>query len=193
MIWTKLSGNVAAWYEINNEALQRCKLCTDITHKVQLCNQLFVKQIKEAFTKAELSPKLVMWLRIIEYLLLTRLLSMRIVSKCLHSCLFTLERKLRFKFCSPFFREACKIAIYETQVRRQLNKIAFQWNAYRPLVDRVDRIPACTAEGVYLSGVYLLGVGVSATGVGVPARGVYPIMQWGRHTPPVKRMTDRRV
>ena len=28
------------------------------------------------------------------------------------------------------------------------NKNAFQWDAYRPLV---DRIPACTVQGVYLN------------------------------------------
>ena len=56
----------------------------------------------------------------------------------------------------------------------QQNKIAFQWDAYCPLV---ERIPACTAEGggqgggVPASGVYLLG------GRGVPARGGgYPSM-----------------
>ena len=33
--------------------------CTEIAHKMQLYNQLFVKQIKEAFAKGEIFPKLV--------------------------------------------------------------------------------------------------------------------------------------
>ena len=55
-----------------------------------------------------------------------------------------------------------------------LNKIAFQWDAYRPLV---DCIPACTAQsGVYLPGGRYLPRGylpgdVAAQG-GVPAWGV---------------------
>ena len=44
------------------------------------------------------------------------------------------------------------------------NKNAFQWDAYRPLV---DRIPACTVQG----GVCLCSSGGA----------VYPSMQWDRH------------
>ena len=50
------------------------------------------------------------------------------------------------------------------------NKIAFQYDAYRPLV---DRIPECTAQG---DG----GVCPGCVCLGVPAQ-----------TPPVNRMTDR--
>ena len=42
------------------------------------------------------------------------------------------------------------------------NRIAFQWDAYRPLV---DRIPACTAQGVYLPG----GVSQHAMGQAPPS------------------------
>ena len=60
------------------------------------------------------------------------------------------------------------------------NKNAFQWDAYRPLV---DRIPACIVQGA------VSAQGGVCTG-GVSARGwdVYPIMQWGRH-PPADRQT----
>ena len=47
---------------------------------------------------------------------------------------------------------------HEKQV---INKIAFQWDAYRPLVDRV---PACTARGCQPRGVS--GQGVSVRGYG---------------------------
>ena len=77
------------------------------------------------------------------------------------------------------------------------NKNAFQWDAYRPLV---DRIPACTVAGgtcpggepaqggcTYPGGCTSLG-GVPAQG-GVPARGgTCPVTP-----PPVNRMTDRQV
>ena len=63
------------------------------------------------------------------------------------------------------------------EINKCFNKNAFQWDAYCPLV---DRIPACTVGGVYLSGgVYLPG-GVSAWECTCPG------------TPPsVNRMTDR--
>ena len=57
------------------------------------------------------------------------------------------------------------------------NKNAFQWDAYRPLV---DRIPACTAErGGSASGPG----GVSASGPGVSIG----------QTPPVDRQTPMKT
>ena len=53
-----------------------------------------------------------------------------------------------------------------------LNKNAFQWDAYHPLV---DRIPVCTGQRVYVS-QHALGRGVSAQG-GVYARGC--VSAWG--------------
>ena len=53
------------------------------------------------------------------------------------------------------------------------NKIAFQRDAYRPLV---DRIPACTAGGCLPGGDACPGGGAC------PVGGVYPSMQWGRQT-----------
>ena len=70
------------------------------------------------------------------------------------------------------------------------NKIAFQWDAYHPLIDRIltctvargvylpgGYLPGqCTCLGVYLPGGYLpRGVCVPAGGIclGVPAQGVY--------------------
>ena len=55
------------------------------------------------------------------------------------------------------------------------NKNAFQWDAYRPLV---DRMPTCTGqEGVSTQGVFARGAGVSVFGPG------------GAETPPVDRQT----
>ena len=51
-----------------------------------------------------------------------------------------------------------------------LHKNAFQWDVYRPLV---DRIPVCNGWG-------MSAWGMSASG---PRGGVYPSMQWGRHSP----------
>ena len=58
-----------------------------------------------------------------------------------------------------------------------MNKIAFQWDAYRPLV---DRIPACTVQRgcTWLWGVYLPGRGLylprgTCQGVYLPGWGVY--------------------
>ena len=54
------------------------------------------------------------------------------------------------------------------------NKIAFQWDAYHPLIDRI--LTYTVARGVYLPGGYLpRGVCVPAGGIclGVPAQGVY--------------------
>ena len=64
------------------------------------------------------------------------------------------------------------------------NKNAFQWDAYRPLV---DHIPACTVVGgctcpgvVYLLGVYLPRRGVPAWGERVYLPGGY----LPRYSPP---------
>ena len=56
---------------------------------------------------------------------------------------------------------------YNLVTVRKRNKNAFQWDAYRPLV---DRIPACTVQRGVWPRVCL-------------PRGVYPSMQWGRHPP----------
>ena len=63
------------------------------------------------------------------------------------------------------------------------NKNTFQWDAYRPLV---DRIPACTTK----VGFCLWFGGVCPEGVSTfgPGGAVYPSMQWDRH-PPVDRKT----
>ena len=75
---------------------------------------------------------------------------------------------------NPYLVEMCTCG-----VERLNDKNAFQWDAYRPLV---DHIPACTvARGVYMPGVYLPagtcpGVylpGEVPTQGGVPAWGVY--------------------
>ena len=61
--------------------------------------------------------------------------------------------------------------------RHKSNKNAFQWDAYRPLF---DRIPACTVQGVSAQGGVCLGgclpggclpMGVSAQGEGVSTQG----------------------
>ena len=57
-----------------------------------------------------------------------------------------------------------------------LTKNAFQWEAYRPLV---DRILARTGQG-----------GVCPGGVCLGGRGVYPSMQWGQTLP---LWTDRHL
>ena len=70
---------------------------------------------------------------------------------------------------SPIFK-----IFMQFSAKIMLNKIVFEWDAYRPLV---DCIPACTAQrgvylpgGRYLPGGYLPG-DVAAQG-GVPAWGV---------------------
>ena len=64
------------------------------------------------------------------------------------------------------------------------NKYAFQWDAYRPLV---DRIPACTAQG----GICPRGGG-AARGGGCLPKG--SLSGGGLPRPrPVNRMTDRQV
>ena len=71
----------------------------------------------------------------------------------------------------------------DLQLKESPNKNAFQWDAYRPLV---DRIPACTAQkGVSTQGVSAQG-GVYPGGGVCPGRG--NSMQWGRD-PPVDRQT----
>ena len=59
-----------------------------------------------------------------------------------------------------------------------VNKNAFQWDVHHPLV---DCIPACTGQGVCIQ---------ACTGQGgVCPGGVYPSIQWCRHSP-VDRQTD---
>ena len=72
----------------------------------------------------------------------------------------------------------------DLQLKESPNKNAFQWDAYRPLV---DRIPACTAqEGVSTQGVSVQGGG----GVGVcPGEGEYQHAMGQR--PPL--WTDRHL
>ena len=67
---------------------------------------------------------------------------------------------------NPYLVEMCTCG-----VERLNDKNAFQWDAYRPLV---DHIPACTvARFEMYRGVYLPGVPAQ----GIPARGVY--LPWG--------------
>ena len=64
-----------------------------------------------------------------------------------------------------------------------INKNAFQWDAYHPLVDRIS--PAL-CRGVSARGVSARG-GVCPRGVcsgGGVCSGVYSSMQWSRHPPP---------
>ena len=69
---------------------------------------------------------------------------------------------------AKMFNTVSEKSYLSTLIKRYFKKNAFQWDAYRPLV---DRIPACTAQGGVCPGGYL-------------SRGV-------RQTPPpVDRMTD---
>ena len=89
-------------------------------------------------------------------------------------------------------------------VSAEINKNAFQWDAYRP-----QQLPSAGGGGVSARGVSARGClprgvsvlggclprgvsawGVSARGGGCLPGGVYPSMHWGRHPPPVDRMTD---
>ena len=69
------------------------------------------------------------------------------------------------------YHDACEVTYHPPQPHGQ-NKNEFQWDAYCPLV---DRIPACTVQGRCLPRGCLPG--------GVSAWGVYPSMQWARHSP----------
>ena len=80
-----------------------------------------------------------------------------------------------------------RFAFFHADFGKKLAKYknAFQWDAYRPLV---DHIPACTGWGVYPSMHWMGGVsvqGVSAGGGG----GVADSPPEGRKTPPVDRQT----
>ena len=73
-----------------------------------------------------------------------------------------------------------EVFILRWQRNGRLNKNAFQWDAYRPLV---DRIPACTGQGWGVS-QHALGMGVcipACTGEG----GCLPLVRdvCGRHSP----------
>ena len=97
--------------------------------------------------------------------------------KCWHSCIVERSRK---------------------NVTTELNKNAFQWDAYRQLVDCIPErtVHGVSAQGVSARGVYAQGVVCPRVGVclGVSAQGgiclgVYPSIQWGR--PPRPPWTER--
>ena len=69
---------------------------------------------------------------------------------------------------------------YKLSIVDRLNKNAFQWDAYRPLVDHIS---ACS-----MLGGGCLPRGVSAQRACLP-KGMYPSMQWGR-PPAVDRQTS---